>query len=59
VPNAPTLEYIPQLDEITTAPMAILDGHGLAPETPGLGIAWNWDEIARRSVPGCSVTIAA
>ena len=59
VPNAPTLEYIPQLDEITTAPMAIRDGHALAPETPGLGIAWNWDEIARSSVPGCSVTIAA
>jgi L-alanine-DL-glutamate epimerase-like enolase superfamily enzyme len=58
VPNAPTLEYIPQLDDITTAPMAIEGGHALAPQTPGLGIDWDWDQIARRSIPGCAVRIA-
>jgi L-alanine-DL-glutamate epimerase-like enolase superfamily enzyme len=59
VPNAPTLEYIPQLDEITTEPMAIRGGEAIAPEAPGIGIAWDWEEIRRRSVPGCSVTLRA
>jgi L-alanine-DL-glutamate epimerase-like enolase superfamily enzyme len=58
-PNAPTLEYIPQLDDITSAPLEIRDGQAFAPDTPGLGIAWDWDAIARRSVAGLSATIAA
>lgn len=57
--NAPMLEYIPQLDEITTAPMEIRDGQALAPQTPGLGIEWNWDEIRKRSIAGCYVTLGA
>ncbi|MCU0905960.1 MAG: mandelate racemase/muconate lactonizing enzyme family protein [Rhodobacteraceae bacterium] len=57
VPNAPMLEYIPQLDDITTRPMAIRDGHALAPDAPGIGIAWDWDAIRARAVPGCSVTV--
>ena len=43
VPNAPWLEYIPQLDEIA-APMAREGGYALAPEAPGIGI--DWDEAA-------------
>ena len=31
VPNAPMLEYIPQLDEITTSRLDIRDGHAHAP----------------------------
>lgn len=57
VPNAPMLEYIPQLDVITTAPMETRDGQALAPEVPGLGIAWDWDEIRRRCLPGSTVTV--
>ena len=48
VPNAAWVEYIPQLDDITTSRIAIRDGYALPPDTPGLGIAWDWTEIARR-----------
>jgi L-alanine-DL-glutamate epimerase-like enolase superfamily enzyme len=45
IPNAKWLEYIPQLDLITTQTMRIVEGRGLAPDLPGLGIAWDWDRI--------------
>jgi len=52
VPNAPLLEYIPQLDAITTSRLDIRDGRAHPPEAPGLGIAWDWGEIRARIVPG-------
>jgi L-alanine-DL-glutamate epimerase-like enolase superfamily enzyme len=48
VPNAAWVEYIPQLDDITTSRIRIEDGYALPPEVPGLGIAWDWAEIGRR-----------
>ncbi len=48
-PAAAWVEYIPQLDAIATSRLAIEDGHALAPDDPGLGIAWRWDEIERRA----------
>lgn len=45
VPNAPMLEYIPQLDAITTGRIDIRDGHAHPPQTPGLGIDWDWPAI--------------
>jgi L-alanine-DL-glutamate epimerase-like enolase superfamily enzyme len=48
VPNAAWVEYIPQLDDITTCRIAIEDGYAIPPSTPGLGIEWDWAEIARR-----------
>jgi L-alanine-DL-glutamate epimerase-like enolase superfamily enzyme len=55
VPNAGWLEYIPQLDPIARSRVRIEDGWAIPPETPGLGIDWNWDAIdaacvARRRV---------
>ena len=50
VPNAAWVEYIPQLDDITTSRLAIADGHALAPSTPGLGIDWDFPAINRRAV---------
>ena len=47
VPAAAWVEYIPQLDRIASSRLAIEDGHAVAPDTPGLGINWRWDEIAR------------
>ncbi|WP_370949136.1 mandelate racemase/muconate lactonizing enzyme family protein [Amycolatopsis sp. cg5] len=41
IPNGRYVEHIPQLRAITTAEMAVVDGHAVAPETPGLGIAWD------------------
>ncbi len=47
VPNGAWVEYIPQLDAITTSRMAMADGFALAPETPGLGIEWDFAAIDR------------
>lgn len=52
VPNAPTLEFIPQLDEITHSRLDIRDGRAHAPMVPGLGIDWNLEAIRARSVVG-------
>ncbi len=50
VPNAKWLEYIPQLDTVTTGPITMQDGLAHAPETPGIGIDWDWDAIIHASV---------
>ena len=52
IPNAPTLEYIPQLDAITTSSLDVRKGRAYPPETPGTGIDWDWDMIRGRIVPG-------
>jgi L-alanine-DL-glutamate epimerase-like enolase superfamily enzyme len=49
VPSAAWVEYIPQLDAVADSRMAIDDGHAVAPDTPGLGIQWRWEEIRRRA----------
>ena len=56
VPNAPWLEYIPQLDDIA-APMARDGGHALAPTTPGLGIVWDHAALAARTAAGSRFTV--
>lgn len=48
VPNAAWVEYIPQLDDITTSRLRIEEGYALPPETSGLGIEWDWEAIAAR-----------
>jgi L-alanine-DL-glutamate epimerase-like enolase superfamily enzyme len=54
-PNAAWVEYIPQLDDVTTSRLAIADGYAIAPDTPGLGIDWDFDAIAARAVTRCRV----
>lgn len=51
VPNAPWLEYIPQLDDIA-APMARDGGFAIAPTTPGIGILWDDAALKARRAPG-------
>ncbi|MEK9968087.1 MAG: enolase C-terminal domain-like protein, partial [Ferrovibrio sp.] len=48
VPNAAWVEWIPQLDDVTLSRLQIADGKAVAPLTPGLGIAWDWNAIAKR-----------
>lgn len=48
VPNAPWVEYIPQLDEVTRSSIQVHDGFAIPPDEPGLGIDWDWPVIARR-----------
>jgi L-alanine-DL-glutamate epimerase-like enolase superfamily enzyme len=45
VPNAPWVEYIPQLDGIATSRLVIDDGRAVPPQVPGLGIDWDWERI--------------
>ena len=52
VPNAPVLEYIPQLDAVTTSRLDIRNGSAHPSNAPGIGINWNWDVIRDRIVPG-------
>jgi L-alanine-DL-glutamate epimerase-like enolase superfamily enzyme len=49
IPNARWLEYIPQLDLITTAGIDITDGMARPSDVPGLGIAWDHAAIDRLS----------
>ena len=52
VPNARWVEYIPQLDEITTEGMTIRDGKAIPSSHPGLGIAWDFEAIESQTVDG-------
>lgn len=58
VPNAPWLEYIPQLDDIA-APMARDGGLAVAPTTPGLGIDWDFDALIARMAAGSRFEVTA
>lgn len=50
VPNAAWVEYIPQLDDITTSRIRVEGGYAWPPDTPGLGIAWDWPVIEKRQL---------
>ena len=49
VPNGAWLEYIPQLDAVASSRVQISAGRAVPPESPGLGIEWDWPEIQRRA----------
>ena len=55
VPNAAWVEYIPQLDDITTSRIRVEGGYAYPPDTPGLGIEWDWQEITQRQIADQSV----
>jgi L-alanine-DL-glutamate epimerase-like enolase superfamily enzyme len=57
VPNARWVEYIPQLDPLTRAPMRIEAGHAIPSDEPGLGIAWDFIVIEKQTVPGSAFTL--
>jgi L-alanine-DL-glutamate epimerase-like enolase superfamily enzyme len=48
-PSAAWVEYIPQLDAVASSRLLIEDGMAVAPDVPGLGIAWRHDELDRRA----------
>lgn len=52
IPNGRWVEYIPQLDELTTERMTIRNGKAIPSSKPGLGIAWDFDAIERMTVEG-------
>jgi len=57
-PNAAWVEYIPQLDDITTSRLAIADGFAVAPSTAGLGIDWDFAAIDKRAVAAATLPVA-
>ena len=57
VPNGKYVEYIPQLDELTTSRLTIESGMAVAPTTPGIGVEWDFDAVERKSVPEFTRTI--
>ena len=57
VPNARWVEYIPQLDAITTHGMRIENGRAYPSAAPGLGIAWDFPAIARMADATLAVTL--
>ncbi len=57
VPNASWVEYIPQLDELTTETLRIENGYAIPSDAPGLGIAWDDAEIERRCIEGAHAEI--
>jgi L-alanine-DL-glutamate epimerase-like enolase superfamily enzyme len=56
VPNGRWVEYIPQLDSITTGGLRIENGRAIPSDQPGLGIAWDWNAIKAQTVVSGIVT---
>jgi L-alanine-DL-glutamate epimerase-like enolase superfamily enzyme len=54
VPNGRWVEYIPQLDSLTTEKMRIENGRAVPSDAPGLGIAWDFAAIDRLKVDGAT-----
>jgi L-alanine-DL-glutamate epimerase-like enolase superfamily enzyme len=50
IPNGRYVEHIPQLRAITRDRLRIENGHAIAPDAAGLGIAWDRDAIDDRRV---------
>jgi L-alanine-DL-glutamate epimerase-like enolase superfamily enzyme len=57
VPNGWMLEYIPQLDAITTSRLDLREGRAHPPSAPGLGIDWDWAAIDAQTVAGSRATV--
>jgi L-alanine-DL-glutamate epimerase-like enolase superfamily enzyme len=51
VQNGKYVEYIPQLDELTTSRIKIERGMALAPSAPGIGVQWDLDKVKARASP--------
>jgi len=57
VPNSWMLEYIPQLDAITTSRLDLRQGQAHPPMGAGLGIDWDWTAITAQTVAGSHAII--
>jgi len=57
IPNAPWLEYIPQLDSLTATSMQMQNGHAYPSDRSGLGIDWDWDRLAGARIKNLDVCV--
>ena len=58
VPNGKYVEYIPQLDDLTTSRLRIENGMAVAPMTPGLGVEWDPDALKAKAIAEFETTIS-
>jgi L-alanine-DL-glutamate epimerase-like enolase superfamily enzyme len=56
VPNGAWVEYIPQLDSITTSRITLADGRAVPPDAPGLGIEWDLARVDAQAVARATIT---
>ena len=54
IPNAPWLEYIPQLESVTNSGMKIEQGRAFASQQPGIGIDWDMAALSSACVKDLS-----
>jgi len=59
IPNAPWLEYIPQLESLTHASMRMEKGRAYPSSTPGLGINWDLSAITAARIANMSAEVSA
>jgi L-alanine-DL-glutamate epimerase-like enolase superfamily enzyme len=59
IPNAPWLEYIPQIDGLTSSAMRMEAGRAYCSNEPGLGIDWDHDKLTAQRIDGLSGTVTA
>ncbi|MET1412145.1 mandelate racemase/muconate lactonizing enzyme family protein [Roseibium sp. HPY-6] len=59
IPNAPWLEYIPQLDSLTASTMRMERGCAIPSNVPGLGIDWDEDKLAAACIKTFNSEISA
>ncbi|TDB86218.1 mandelate racemase/muconate lactonizing enzyme family protein [Actinomadura sp. KC216] len=50
VPNCPTVEHFPLIDDVLTETVAIGGGHATPPDRPGHGIRWDPDALDRHTI---------
>jgi len=57
VANGKYVEFIPQLDDLTTSRLRIENGCAVAPTTPGLGVEWDFDALKAKRIAEADKTI--
>lgn len=57
IPNAPWLEYIPQLDDLTASKMRMENGRAYASDEPGLGIDWDAAKLKAATIEALSAVV--
>jgi hypothetical protein len=55
VPNGAWVEYIPQLDTITSSRITLKDGHAVPPDAPALGWSGDFARIDKAAVARATV----
>lgn len=58
IPNAPWLEYIPQLDSLTASAMRMESGRAIPSNAPGIGIDWDNGKLAAARIEAFNAEVS-